>query len=124
MEKEQLQYAGFWVRLLAGFIDLIFMVPITLVIIYFLGGDLSNYDHNFGIDKSKSDLASYVVSIAYLTYFLSKKSQATIGKRILNIYVGNVDGSKLTWQKSLMRALAAMVTAMTLGLGFLLVIFN
>ena len=42
----------------------------------------------------------------------------------MGIYVGNRDGSRLSWQKSLMRALASMLTSATLGLGFLLVIFT
>jgi uncharacterized RDD family membrane protein YckC len=59
-----------------------------------------------------------------LTYFLSRTDQATLGKKIAGIYVGNVDGSKLTWQRALYRALASILTACTLGIGFLFVLFT
>jgi uncharacterized RDD family membrane protein YckC len=128
-------YAGFWVRLFAGLLDLIFISPIVFLLIYYFGiseyqsfrisGDLYNYkDLSISTQSKFADYISYVVSIIYLTYFISRKSQATLGKRVMGIYVGNPDGSKLIWQRSLARALASMVTSMTLGLGFLIVAFT
>ena len=128
-------YAGFWVRFFAGFLDLIFLLPLLAILIYFFGvneyemikidDDFHSYSY-LGASASNRfvDFISYGLSIAYLTYFVASKKQATLGKRILGIYVGNRDGSKLTWQKSLARAAASILTSLTLGLGFLMLIFT
>lgn len=128
-------YAGFWVRFFAGLLDVMFLMPVIVVLIYFFG--ISDYqmlrvDDNFGshsyFGASGSgeflDWVSYAVSVTYIAYFVSSKRQATLGKRVLGIYVGNLDGSKLSWQKSLARALASILTSMTLGLGFFMLVFT
>ena len=128
-------YAGFWVRFFAGLLDAMFLLPILALLIYFFGVDeyqMIKIDDDFhsysylGASGSNQiiDLISYGLSLAYLVYFVASKQQATLGKRIMGIYVGNPDGSKLTWQKAAARALASFLTSMTLGLGFLLLIFT
>jgi uncharacterized RDD family membrane protein YckC len=113
-----------------------FLLPILAILIFCFGtneyqalkiGD--NFFYNYQqISASSStqfiDLIGYGLSIAYLGYFLASKKQATFGKRLMGIYVGNPDGSKLSPKKSLARALASMLTSATLGLGFLLIIFT
>jgi uncharacterized RDD family membrane protein YckC len=131
---EEKIYAGFWVRLFAGFLDLIFLaVPIALI--SFLIGDNSyevikvgdNFS-SFSFDSYGNlhliDLLIYIVSIIYIAYFLASNQQATIGKRLMGIYVGNPDGSKLCKARATARACASIVTSLTLGLGFIAVIFN
>lgn len=132
---QQFSFAGFWVRLFAGFLDFVCMLPVVCVLIYFFGISdyqliqLSNDSHNYqsffaSAQGNTADLISYGVSIVYLTYFISKRSQATLGKRMMGVYVGNPDGSRLTFRKSLLRALASLLTSATLGLGFLIVAFT
>ena len=43
---------------------------------------------------------------------------------MLGIYVGNLDGSKLSKKRSLARSLMSIVTSSTLGIGFLPVLFT
>lgn len=129
-------YAGFWVRLFAGLLDLMFLLPLIVVLIYFVGFNdyyetvkiddaFGSYSY-FGASGSNQfvDLISYAVSIAYLVYFVAGKKQATVGKRLMGIYVGNPDGSRLSWQKALGRAVASLLTSITLGFGFLLLVFT
>jgi len=133
--KAPKKFASFRARFLAGLIDTAVLAPVFLLLIYFFG--VSEYEMMKVDEEFQSyvplaseaqnriiDYISYMISIAYLTYFLSQKGQATLGKKIAGIYVGNEDGSKLTWSKSLLRALASILTACTLGLGFLLVLFT
>jgi uncharacterized RDD family membrane protein YckC len=128
-------YAGFWIRGFAGLLDLIFLSPIILVIIYFSG--TSSYEFfNFSDARQSlsqvsasttnnfADLIHYFIGIAYSAYFLSSKRQATIGKILLGIYVVKSDGSKLTLSRSIARAGATLLTSATLGLGFIIVIFT
>lgn len=129
-------FAGFWVRFFAGLLDMAFLAPILFLLVY-LSGD-SQYEsvkiaddwHSYSYFQSSvvggifSDLLGRVLSVIYLVYFLTGKNQATIGKRLMGIYVGNPDGSKLSFGKAFARALASILTAATLGIGFLLVIFT
>lgn len=135
MNEEKI-YAGFWVRFFAGTLDILFLA-IPLSVLFVIGGfdsvESFSYHDNFSdfysafvtapSNRSLS-LVTHAVTIAYVGCFLSSNKQATLGKRLLRIYVGNLDGSKLTWQKSVGRALGSIVTSMTFGLGFLAVIFT
>ena len=133
--ENKLVYAGFWIRIFAGILDVLFLLPIFFLLVYILGpndyqmikigDDLGQYSQ-IGVQTKTSlaDYINYALSIAYITYFLSKKGQATLGKKFLKIYVGNPDGSRLSAGRSLARAVGSIVTSMTLGLGFLPVVFT
>ena len=135
MSETKKLYAGFWARIFAGFLDLLFLAPIFLLLVYFLsdgdyqilkiGDSFRSYSYSGSTSQVTTlDYLSYAVSILYLVHFLSSKTQATFGKRMMGIYVGNPDGSRLSSARALARAVASIVTATTLGLGFLLVIFT
>jgi len=135
VKKLPQNFAGFRIRFLAGLVDSLVLMPFFIILIYLFGTEgyeLVRVDEDFfaslpnaGEGKNRIvDYISYAISIAYLTYFAAQKGQATLGKKFFGIYVGNIDGSRLSWQKSLGRALASILTACTLGLGFLLVIFT
>lgn len=127
-------YAGFWIRLFAGILDLAFLAPILLLAAYFLsdssyeiiknGENFKSYAFGASGDLHAIDLVAYAISIAYIAYFLSGKNQATIGKKLLGIYVGNPDGSKLSKARATARAFASIITSATLGIGFVVVIFT
>lgn len=132
-QENSKRYAGFWVRFFAGILDTALMMPLLVLLLYFFGvtdsikitDDFGNYSAlSISSDNQFVDLALYAISIIYLAYFIAGKQQATLGKRWMGIYVGNVDGSKLSWQKSLARALASILTALTCGLGFIMLIFT
>ena len=133
---EEKLFAGFWVRFFAGLLDFLFLMPFFIILIYFFGIDdyaimkINNDYFNYstfsavGHDNRIVNILYHIIYIAYLSYFVAGKKQATLGKRLMGIYVANRDGSKLTCQKSLARALASILTSMTLGLGFLIVAFT
>ncbi len=132
-KKHTKRYAGFWVRFFAGVLDIALMMPLLVAALYLFGvtdaikitDDFGNYSYlSVSSDNQFVDIALYAISIAYLAYFIAGKKQATLGKRWMGIYVGNVDGSKLSWKKSLARALASILTALTCGLGFIMMIFT
>jgi uncharacterized RDD family membrane protein YckC len=108
-------YAGFWVRTFAGIFDALFLMPAFVIFYYF--GDLEK-TFNLG------NIASYLLGIAYATYFLSRQNGATLGKKIMKIFVARPSGEKLTTARSMARAGAAILTSLTFGLGFVIVIFN
>ena len=127
-------YAGFWVRFFAGLLDIFFLLLLGALIAYFLrdgtyetisaGENWYSYSFSASGNLRLVDLVGYALSVAYITYFLASNKQATIGKRIMGIYVGNLDGSKLSKSCAAARAFASMITSVTLGLGFVIVIFT
>ena len=128
-------YAGFWVRFFAGLLDAVFLFVPFLILSFLLGTKnyqsvfftSDNLRYSFFSASSSNqllELIKYGLNIAYIGYFLSSKKQATIGKSLMGIYVGNCDGSGLNLKKSIMRALASILTCATFGIGFLLVIFT
>lgn len=124
-QNQEAHYAGFWIRILAGLLDLLFLTPIVMILFYVLDIDMGQlYDPDLKEKSPMVDVVVYTVSIVYLTYFLAKKGQATPGKSLLKLYVGNCNGSRLSASKSFLRALASMLTSATLGLGFLSVAFT
>jgi len=135
MKNEQKLYAGFWVRLFAGLLDCLFLMPLVLAFIYLTGNPhfesvkVEDNMHSFeylsaSAYNSFGSYIPYILSILYVTYFLAGKKQATWGKRIMGIYVGNIDGSKLSASKAIARAASSILTSITLGLGFIIVIFT
>lgn len=132
MKKE---YAGFWVRSFAGFLDITFLILPFLLVFYFVGDvkissfeNVNNWQSYSSViletNGDNANLILQLLSVIYITYFLSSKRQATLGKIMLGIYVGRPDGSRLTPLRSVCRGFASLITSATLGLGFLLVIFT
>ncbi|MBL6664333.1 MAG: RDD family protein [Rickettsiales bacterium] len=120
------KYAGFFIRLLAGIIDVIVLLPPLFILSYLLI-DFSSTSSLTTILKENENtlnIISVIITIPYLTYFIASNSQATIGKKALGIYVGNIDASQLSHKRSLSRSLMSAVTSMTLGIGFLSVLFT
>jgi len=128
-------YAGFWIRLFANILDLAILIIPIFILVYLTGSTqyifstFSNEGQNLvGASATTTNyfanFIGYGVSIAYITYFLSSANQATIGKKLMGIYVARSDGSKLTKSRAMARAAASLLTTATLGLGFLIVIFT
>lgn len=135
MSEAEKIYAGFWVRLFAGILDCVFLSPLIFLLIYVSGNTQTESFHfenawqsyeYLGATASNSfaNYITYAIGIAYAAYFLTSKKQATFGKRIMGIYVGNPDDSKLSASKAFARAGTAILTSLTLGIGFFIVIFT
>lgn len=132
--KEEDIYAGFKIRLLAGTLDLLFLIICLTSLIFIFG--LDDYYHQTitalingappvqSADSTLATILEYGLSITYVSYFVASSKQATIGKRLTKIYVGNPDGSKLTPIKSFARSMASILTSLSLGIGFVIIIFT
>jgi uncharacterized RDD family membrane protein YckC len=98
--------AGFWVRLLAGILDgLIIGIPIG-IIAYIATGNWENEN----ISTPLSILYSLLIPILWHGY--------TVGKRIMNVRIVKVDGSKLGIGAMLMRVIVAgLIYVVTLGIA-------
>ncbi|MFE4811397.1 RDD family protein [Peribacillus simplex] len=103
---------GFWKRFLAGLLDaIIITLPLTLIFGW-ITGDWENENFSTFFDL----LYMLLVPILWYGY--------TVGKRIMGIRIVRVDGKKLGIGTMLLRNLvAALVYAITLGIGFIVSAF-
>ncbi|MBI2019820.1 RDD family protein [Candidatus Daviesbacteria bacterium] len=98
-------YAGFWRRFAAWFIDgLIFWVISA-------------------ISRNNFPLLVYVLMLAYATWMLGAYG-ATIGKMVMKIKVTKENGSKLTYSNALVRELSKLLSGIVFGLGYLWMIWD
>ena len=94
--------AGFWKRFAAIFIDSFILTFIAFALMFFIGGMLSEPEtitkiSNFGM------LINVVVVWLYFALQESSERQATLGKRIMSIYVTSKDGSRLSFAQATIR---------------------
>lgn len=138
-----LEYAGFWVRLGAGIIDLLSLYVVYGIILGLIlwitacalsatgGGGVAAISSSFGDGTSVRGLISlpiiwlvaWLIEIAYFAGFWVWRGQ-TPGKMAVGIKVIRTDSSPLTWQCALLRYLGYIVSAMILFIGFIWIAFD
>jgi len=134
-------YAGFWLRFAAYLIDRIILgvaTALLLVPLFVLGGGLSLVRR---IPRDRFDdfsqwiplltliltltAVSLVVQWLYFAYFESGEQQATWGKQILNIYVTDLQGDRISFGTATGRYFAKIVTGLVpLALGYIMAGFT
>jgi uncharacterized RDD family membrane protein YckC len=134
-------YAGFWLRAVAHLLDgLIIGVPVMiLLVIIFLrqgaaGAIFKNFPDGptdeaagaaFGIAFFSAIAAFAVLAVIgtwlYYAGFESSSWQATPGKKVLNLYVTDLTGARVSFGRSTGRYFAKFVTQLIpLGIGYAL----
>jgi uncharacterized RDD family membrane protein YckC len=106
-----LEYAGFWVRLGAGVIDLLTLGFTVVIIAYFFPAPVIWVT------------SGLVISVAYWLGFWIWRGQ-TLGKMALGIKVIRTDSSPVKWQCALCRFLGYIVSVVTLFIGFIWIAFD
>jgi uncharacterized RDD family membrane protein YckC len=128
-------YAGFWVRLMAWFIDTIILGIIAFFIGVFLGvlyyASYNPYRYNYYYDYTSSPafvVTFYVLFIPIVwLYFAAQESseyQATIGKRAMRIKVTDIYGKPISFMRATGRWASKIISAIVLGLGFIIIGFT
>lgn len=143
MNKE-IEYAGFWIRLLASFLDTLFLALPVAIVIYFLSDgnwfDFAHYQQNMQYAMSgnaSKALASqpqmslkwellFEVSVLVVTVLFWKKWRgATPGKRFYRIKI--VDASSfedINNKQAITRSFGYIVSIFFLLIGFIMVGFR
>jgi len=99
-----LRYAGFWIRCLAAFIDVLL---VGLIAHPFVG-----------------DQATGALMILYQGILVGVWNGQTVGKRACGIKIISADGRPCTLGRSFGRALAKILSAVTLLIGYLMIPFD
>jgi len=121
-------YAGFWIRFVAKFIDGVILGMVGLLMTALAGFSLLGQDSAM---LTTAGLASFIMikvleiamGVAYATFFVGKYG-ATPGKMALSLKVVNPDGSSVGYMKAFGRHFAEMVSAIILGIGYIMAAFD
>lgn len=128
---EYANYAGFWIRFLALFIDNIIisfaMLPFNMVLQF--SGLSSAAKGQPPAMPSVSTLLLYVVIAVVIPwlYFSLQESSAkmsTIGKRVCGLVVTDLNGQQISFGKATARFLVSNISYLTLGIGFVIAAFT
>ena len=110
-------YAGFWLRLLAYIVDgFVLYLPCSIFRWLFEGVGLQAWLLNL-LDW----LYVCVINTLYYGLLESSKYQGTVGKIILGLKVTDMDGRRISFARACGRFLAQGVSAILLGIGFLMI---
>ena len=129
MRQIQVAYAGFWLRAIAFLIDvfvvLIFIGPPML---YLLGKNVGTDAGpqamiDFAYSGTRQAIAiNLLVDMAYWLYSALLESsvwQATLGKKLLGLYVTDVNGKRISFARASGRFVGKSLEQLTLFIGFL-----
>ena len=118
-------YAGFWLRLVAALVDaLVMFIPfcfiafIVTVVVKFVSAT-KGYEPASAI---LTVLPPVTIVAAWLYFAVMESSpwQATLGKKLLGLYVTDIKGQRLSLIRATGRTFAKYLSAVTAGVGYLL----
>ena len=110
-------YAGFWHRLAAFAID--------YLLVFVASGVLAAGAQLAGIVGESAQQLSLAVFAGYFLYYAVLESspwQATVGKRTVGLKVTNRHGERVGFARAAARFVARLLSVLTMGLGFLLIV--
>jgi uncharacterized RDD family membrane protein YckC len=126
-----MEFAGFWTRFAAYFVDGIITGIIGAIIGGIAGFAIGAAGGMAGDNKAAGLVAIQLVSMAlsfgvraaYFIYFIGKDGQ-TPGKKLCKIRVVNADGSQVSYGKATGRFFGYMLSSLILCIGFLMVAWD
>jgi uncharacterized RDD family membrane protein YckC len=119
-------YAGFWRRVLAFLIDrfLLGFVNVSLCIFYFFLSGMTWNSEDLSTLSLASAVFGFLLKWLYFTLLESSVLQATLGKTFIGIRVTDEQGRRISILKANARYWAKILSALTLGVGFLMAGFT
>lgn len=118
-----MNFAGFWIRVLAYIIDIIPLAIIGVLLALLSGDPLIDTDPSAPV-YGFSDLIGLVIGIAYFVGFESSSYQATPGKMALGLIVTDSDGRRISPMRAVGRYFAKILSAMILLIGYIMIAFT
>ena len=134
------QYAGFWIRLVAFFIDsliigaveFIIMIPMIFIMVFLavLADPSSSDSASAGLGLSfcciilLAAIVTFVAQWLYFAWFESSKYMATPGKILLGLVVTDGNGGRISFGKATLRYFAKMLTNMIVYIGSIVIAFS
>ncbi|HEY9729657.1 MAG TPA: RDD family protein [Chroococcales cyanobacterium] len=124
-------YAGFWLRLIASWIDgVILSIPwlVTVFACMWLFYDPSRDEEAnpifYGIAFLVANFVFFLPSWLYYAIMESSPTRATVGKMVLGIVVTNLEGNKISFSQATGRHFAKIISVIMLYRGYLMAAFT
>jgi uncharacterized RDD family membrane protein YckC len=125
---DKIEYAGFWLRFLAGAVDVGVELLGALLITLALDFVLRQFGHTFGIDRWDAKVFAgfaYIPILAigswlYCAFTESSAAQATLGKRLLGLRVMNIDGGRVSFGQATVRHFMKFLSFFCAMIGFMM----
>jgi uncharacterized RDD family membrane protein YckC/predicted RNA-binding Zn-ribbon protein involved in translation (DUF1610 family) len=126
------EYAGFWMRFGAAFIDgLVLLVPmmligcvISMVIEGVLGGNARGFDPRDPAMKAMFQIIAFLIQWPYFAFMESSEKQATFGKQALGIIVTDDQGGRISFGQATGRHFGKLVSSVTCLIGYIMAGFT
>ena len=116
------QWAGFWLRFAAAFLDGLILTPVT-VIISLVGTALASSTKDQAVVAMIgvfNNLIGVAVAWLYAALFESSEKQATLGKMACGIRVCDMRFQRITFGRATGRFFGKYVSYLTLFIGFMM----
>lgn len=79
---------------------------------------------NFKLGLLSQKFFKEALIILYYAFMESSKFQATLGKMVMGIRVVSNTGQKIDFSKALLRNLSKILSALILGIGYIMIVFD
>jgi len=124
-----MNYAGFWIRLVAVFLDTLILMVANCGLGFTIGlyGSLSLEQLSGPQDPALSliqFLLGTVVGWGYSAGLTCSSYQGTLGKKIMGIKVVGADGERISFGRATGRFFATYLSTFLCCVGYLMVAFN
>jgi uncharacterized RDD family membrane protein YckC len=111
-----MDYGGFWIRFLAYLVDSLIVVIAFVVINALLG--------LMGLELAGGQIVLLVLGILYYAFMQASPRQATLGKALVGLKVGGMEGERISFGRALAREVAKIMSALTFLIGFIIACFT
>src|SRR5947207_2503775 len=125
----QINYAGFWWRVLAYIIDSLLLsvvfFPLGLAVGLGIGASGADRD-SLTMPAVNIGLNGFQILVTWIYYAVCESSswQGTIGKKVLGLRVTDMDGNQISFGRATGRYFAMMLSGMICFIGFIMVAFT
>lgn len=125
---DTVEYAGFWLRVWAGVIDVCLEAVGALILTLAIDYALRRFGRLLGISPFVSKVATgmaFILILAvgswlYCAFAESSSWRATVGKRLLGLQVVTSDGDRISFGQATVRHLMKFLSLFCLTIGFLM----
>ena len=124
--EKNMNYAGFWKRFAAGFIDwFIFSIPVAILSRIALNPELARVDpHAYLMFAIWFNIVASLANWIYHAAFESSSKQATPGQMALGIKVTDLDGRRIGFGKASGRFFGRILSMTIFFIGCIMIAFT
>lgn len=117
-------YAGFWKRVGAALIDTLVLLPVSLILGFFVGlfyAGIAGPAASPATAELFGNIFGTILSWLYYALLESSGKQGTVGKMALGIAVTDLDGNRIGFGRATGRHFAKILSTVALFIGFIMV---